>query len=108
MALPTNTFTTYSAAGNREDLSDMIYRVDPTDTPFMTGIEKAKATAVNHEWQTQALAAASGSNQQLEGGAAVAAPPTPGVRLANICEIARKAPQVSGTQQAVHHAGRDN
>jgi hypothetical protein len=108
MALPTNTFTTYSAAGNREDLSDMIYRVDPTDTPFMTGIEKAKATAVNHEWQTQALAAASGSNQQLEGDDAVADPTTPTVRLGNICEIARKVPQVSGTQQAVEHAGRDN
>src|SRR5262249_25161990 len=49
MALPTNTFTTYSAAGNREDLSDVIYRIDPPATPFMTGIEKPKATAVNHE-----------------------------------------------------------
>src|SRR5215831_11908023 len=108
MALPTNTFTTYSATGNREDLSDMIYRVDPTDTPFVTGIEKAKASAVNHEWQTQALAAASGANQQLEGDDAVADPTTPTVRLGNICEIARKVPQVSGTQQAVEHAGRDN
>jgi hypothetical protein len=108
MALPTNTFTTYSAAGNREDLSDVIYRIDPTDTPFMTGIEKAKAAAVNHEWQTQALAAASGANQQLEGDDAVADPTTPTVRLGNICEIARKVPQVSGTQQAVEHAGRDN
>jgi hypothetical protein len=108
MALPTNTFTTYSAAGNREDLSDVIYRIDPTDTPFMSGIEKAKASAVNHEWQTQALAAASGANQQLEGDDAVADPSTPTVRLGNICEIARKVPQVSGTQQAVEHAGRDN
>jgi hypothetical protein len=48
MALPTNTVTTYSAVGNREDLSDMIYRIDPTDTPFMSGAEKEKATAVNH------------------------------------------------------------
>ncbi len=37
MALPTNTFTTYSAVGNSEDLSDDIYRIDPTDTPFITG-----------------------------------------------------------------------
>ena len=58
MALPTNTFATYEAIGNREDLSDVIYGIDPTDTPFMTGIEREKATAVNHEWQTQALAAA--------------------------------------------------
>ncbi len=57
MALPTNTFATYSAVGNREDLSDMIYRIDPVDTPFNSGVEKVKATAVNHEWRTQALAA---------------------------------------------------
>src|SRR6185437_15732812 len=65
MALPTNAFATYEAIGNREDLSDMIYRIDPTDTPFMTGIEKEKATAVNHEWQTQALAAASSSKARI-------------------------------------------
>ena len=38
MALPTNTFATYEAIGNREDLSDVIYRIDPTDTPFMSGV----------------------------------------------------------------------
>src|ERR1700716_4150482 len=108
MALPTNTFTTYTAVGNREDLSDMIYRIDPTDTPFMTAIDKAKASAVNHEWQTQALAAANTANAQLEGDDAAADATTPTVRLGNICQISRKVPQVSGTQQAVEHAGRDN
>ncbi len=108
MALPTNTFTTYSAVGNREDLSDMIFRIDPVDTPFMTGVEKSKATAVLHEWQTQALAAANGNNAQLEGDDASADATTPTVRLGNICQISRKVPQVSGTQQAVEHAGRDN
>ena len=29
MPLPTDTFTTYSAIGNREDLSDVIYNVNP-------------------------------------------------------------------------------
>jgi len=67
MALPTNAFATYEAIGNREDLADVIYRIDPTDTPFMSGVEKAKASAVLHEWQTQALASASSTNAQLEG-----------------------------------------
>ncbi len=40
MALPTNTFATYEAIGNREDLSDVIYRIDPTDTPFMSSSER--------------------------------------------------------------------
>lgn len=106
--LPTNTFATYAAVGNREDLSDVIYRIDPTETPFMSGIARETATAVNHEWQTQALAQASGSNAQLEGDDIVADAATPTVRLGNICQISRKSAQVTGTQQAVVHAGRSN
>ncbi len=108
MAMPTSTFATYQAIGNREDLSDMIYRIDPTDTPFMSAIDKTKASAVNHEWQTQALAAAVATNYQLEGDDAAADARTVTVRLGNICQISRKVPFVSGTQQAVDHAGRDD
>lgn len=106
--LPTNTFATYEAIGNREDLSDVIYRIDPTDTPFMSGIKRETASAVNHEWQTQALANPSGSNAQLEGDDIAADAVTPTVRLGNICQISRKSAQVTGTQQAVVHAGRSN
>ncbi len=108
MALPSNTFATYEAVGNREDLSNVIYRIDPTDTPFMTGAEREKASAVNHEWQTQALAAASGSNAVLEGDDATTDAATPTVRLGNMCQISDKVARVTGTQQAVTHAGRDN
>jgi hypothetical protein len=53
MAAPTNTFLTTAAIGNREDLSDIIYRISPTDTPLLNMAPKAKATATLHEWQTQ-------------------------------------------------------
>jgi hypothetical protein len=108
MALPTNTFTTYSSIGNREDLSDIIYNVDPTDTPFLSGLERVKSTAVNHEWQTQALAAASGSNAVLEGDDATTDAATPTVRLGNINQISDKVARVTGTQQAINKAGRDD
>ncbi|MCS3726481.1 DUF5309 domain-containing protein [Bradyrhizobium betae] len=108
MTLPTSTFVTYSAVGNREDLSDMIYRIDPVDTPFMSGVDKEKATAVNHEWQTQALAGANAGNAQLEGDDPNTDTTTPTVRLGNLCQISYKVARVSGTQQAVDHAGRDN
>jgi len=108
MALPTNTFATYEAIGNREDLSDVVYRIDPTETPFMSSIEKEKAAAVNHEWQTQALAAVNTGNAQLEGDDAVADTTTSTVRLGNVCQISRKTPRVTGTQRAVEHAGRDD
>jgi hypothetical protein len=108
MALPTNTFTTYSAIGNREDLSDVIYRIDPSDTPFMSGVEREQATAVNHEWQTQALAAVDTSNAVLEGDDATTDAATATVRLGNICQISDKVARVTGTQRAVEHAGRDD
>jgi len=108
MTLATNAFTTYSAIGNREDLTDVIYRIDPTETPFMTGIEREKASAVTHEWQTQALAAATTTNAQLEGDDQTADAATATVRLGNVCQISKKTPAVTGTQQAVDHAGRGN
>jgi hypothetical protein len=108
MALPTNTFATYEAIGNREDLSDVIYRIDPTDTPAMSGFEREKATAVNHEWQTQALASVDTANAVLEGDDATTDAATPTVRLGNICQISDKVARVTGTQRAVDHAGRDD
>jgi hypothetical protein len=40
------TYQTYTSIGNREDLSDVIYSISPTDTPIMSSIGKTKATAV--------------------------------------------------------------
>lgn len=106
MAIITNTFLTFSAIGNREDLSDAIYNISPVDTPFMGSIGKAKATAVLHEWQTDALAAAA-ANAQLEGDDHTSfAAVTPTVRLGNRCQISSKDVIVSGTQDAVDKAGR--
>ena len=67
MSAPTNTFKTYEAIGNREDLIDEIYKTSPTDTPLISALERVKASAVLHEWQTQALAAADTDNAILEG-----------------------------------------
>jgi len=108
MAVPSNTFQTYQAIGNREDLSDVIYRIDPTDTPCMTAFEREKASAVNHEWQTQALAAVDTANAVVEGDDATSDAATPSVRLGNLCQISDKVARVSGTQRAVEHAGRDD
>jgi len=108
MAVDAATFLTYSAIGNREDLSDVIYNIDPTETPFVSGISKVKSAAVLHEWQTQALAAASSTNSVLEGDDAITDTATPTVRLGNIHQIQDKVARVSGTQRQVDHAGRDD
>jgi len=109
MALIPNTFTTYSAIGLREDLTDIIYNISPTETPFMTGVARGKATAVLHEWQTDALEPPNGANAQIQGddiSAFDAVVPT--VRLGNYTQISRKTVIISMTEEAVDKAGRKN
>ncbi|MES2148599.1 MAG: DUF5309 domain-containing protein [Pseudomonadota bacterium] len=105
MTAPTNTYLTTAAIGNREDLTDIIDRISPTDTPFYSMCAKGKATATLHEFQTQELAAAA-NNEQVEGDDAVAVAATPSVRLTNRTQISSKTVSVSGSQEAVDSAGR--
>ena len=100
------TYQTYTAIGQREDLSDVIYNISPTDTPMMSSIGKTKATAVYHEWQTDSLAAATLSNFAVEGDTASDATMSPTTRVGNRTQIAQKTVKISGTLQAVDKAGR--
>jgi hypothetical protein len=100
------TYQVYQSIGNREDLSDVIYSISPTDTPIMSSIGKTKATGVYHEWQTDSLAAATTSNALIEGASASEATITPTTRLGNYTQIVGKTIMISGTLEAVDKAGR--
>ena len=106
MAQPTNTFDTYDSVGEREDLSDVIYSISPTDTPFISSAAKTRATAVLHEWQTDTLASASTSNAVIEGDEATLDAVTATTRLSNSSQIMDKTVVITGTQEAVDKAGR--
>jgi hypothetical protein len=96
----------YTAVGAREDLTDVIYDISPTDTPIMSSIGKTKATSINHEWQTDSLAAATTGNALVEGASATEASISPTVRLGNLTQIVGKTVMVSGTLLASDLAGR--
>jgi hypothetical protein len=106
MATPADTTSTYDAIGNREDLSDIIYDISPTQTPFISGISHGTATATNHEWQTDSLATAVNSNAVIEGEDATTTAATPTVRLGNYTQISDKVPRVTRTQRQIDSAGR--
>ncbi|BAQ88653.1 major capsid protein [uncultured Mediterranean phage uvMED] len=106
MAQPTNTFDTYDSVGEREDLSDVIYSISPTDTPFLSSAAKTKATAVLHEWQTDSLASAVTNNAVIEGDEATLDASTATTRLSNSTQIMDKTVVITGTQESVDKAGR--
>lgn len=108
MSAIANTFKTYAAKGIREDLSDMIYDISPTETPFLSAIGKGDSVDNTlFEWQTDALAAPNTANNFPEGDDVTAfAAVTPTVRLQNYQQISRKELIVAGTLEATKRAGR--
>ena len=98
-------FRTFTAIGQREDLSNTIYNIAPTETPVVSSIGKTKATATYHEWQTDTLAAAVATGLK-EGDDASGASDTPTVRVGNRTQIQGKTVHISGTLDAVDKAGR--
>jgi hypothetical protein len=101
------TYKTSDAVGEREDLSNVITRIDPEETPIYSNAKKETTKGVFHEWQVQELTAAASTNYVNEGADYSYANPTATTRLGNYHQISVQAASVSGTLDVVDKAGRD-
>lgn len=92
----------------REDLSDFVYNISPTETPVLQAGEWTQATSTIHDWVEDVLAAPA-VNSQPEG-APLGTPDNVdgGTRLSNYCQISSKTYGVSGTVEVVSKVGRDS
>jgi len=106
MTIVASTFTTYSAKGIREDLSNVITNIAPEETPFQSNIGRETISNTLFEWQTDTLADAA-ANAQLEGDDVASFDSvTATVRLTNYAQISRKTIILSNTEEVVNKAGR--
>jgi hypothetical protein len=105
MAQVAGTTDTFDLIGLAEDVQDVIYNITPTETPAFSMAKRIKASAVNHQWQTDSLAAA-GANRAVEGDDSTYATAAPTTMLSNYTQISRKTVMVSGTADAVRKYGR--
>lgn len=95
-----------SAVSNREDLTDMLSILAPTETPFLSTLAKRKAKANYHEWTCDSLAAVDTSG--VVEGTDVANFDDAfenRVRLGNYVQEMRKSWMVSNRQQLVESVG---
>jgi hypothetical protein len=107
MSQTANTFDTFGAKGIRESLSNVIYNISPEETPFMSNIGRENVKNTFFEWQTDALAAASTTNAQIEGDDVSSYDSTTAtVRVGNYTQVSRKTLILSGTLESVDKAGR--
>lgn len=103
----------------REDFTDIVYDISPTQTPFITNIGREDADQDAHEWPQDSLPAAKSDNQHVDGddfvaeggagqvgsgsaGTAISS----GTRIGNYCEIGRVDIVVSRRAEIIKKAGR--
>lgn len=110
MAKRTNMYASQDVVGTREDLSDMIHNIDPTETPVVTaiGVDGEGGGNTLFDWQVDSLAAPDATNAKIEGEDATAAALTATTRLNNYHQILDKVYGVTGTQQVLDNAGRSS
>jgi hypothetical protein len=108
MGQPANTYDSYDFTHDREDFADTISMVTPEDTPFMSMIGTGQATNVTHEWTTDTLADADGTNAAIEGDDASPQALSAPTRVKNTTQISKKEFVVSGTTRAINVAGAED
>jgi len=99
-------FTAYDTVGNKEDISDVITNISPTDTPFISMIGTEKVHNTLYQWQEDELAAPNLSNALVQGADATVNASVPTYMRQNYTQILGKTLQVAETTDAVARYGR--
>lgn len=110
MTQATNTFDRYdlNVKGDdaREDLSDIIYNISPTDTPFMSNAGRGTANSNLTEWLIDELADPDTANAMIDGDDFSGAALVDAARIGNYCQISKKDIVISRRADKINKAGR--
>ncbi len=98
---------TYDAVGNREDLSDVLTNISPTETPMLSRFGKVRAKNTYHEWLTDSLATAT-ANAAIEGYDYSFSKVSSRTRTGAYTQIFQTPVEVSDSQRAVDTAGLED
>lgn len=90
----------------REDLTDVIYNISPTEVPFQANIGRGSADQTLHEWQIDELADPDLGNAAIDGADFGADASDPAQRIGVYCQISIKYIAVSRRANIVNKAGR--
>lgn len=90
----------------REDLTDVIYNISPTEVPFQANSGRGNADQTLHEWQIDELAVVDTANAAIDGQDFGADSSDPAQRIGNFAQISIKYIAVSRRANIVNKAGR--
>lgn len=105
MAQVINTYDTYTSKRGRETLSDVISRLTPSETPFLSLIGREKVEGTHPEWNLDTLATPNAANKRVQGDIYSYSAISPTSRVGNYTQISMKEFIVSETEEKVSKAG---
>ena len=106
MAVATNTIQeARNPATRRENVMDMIYNIDPTDTPLLSMLPRGTTKSTEKDVIQDTFPTPSGDNKTLQGDRSTYDPITTPVKRRTYTQISDKGLSVSLTARAVAHYG---
>jgi hypothetical protein len=98
-------FKSFDMVGVKEDVSDVISNISPTNTPFQSLVKTESVHNTLFQWQEDSLAAV-GANAAVEGADASDSVMNPTTMLSNYTQILTKTIRVSNTADKISAYGR--
>jgi hypothetical protein len=108
MAIVSNTFTSFDAAGIRESLADVIANISPEEVPLQSNVGSENVSNTYFEWQTDSLASTS-TTARIDGDDVSSFDSTSATtRVGNYTHILRRTLIVADNMGAQDLAGRND
>lgn len=98
----------YDSGNMKQDVSDIIFNIDPSETPLLSNMGTRDVSNTTFEWNTESLPASNDSNAKLEGADFSSEAVTQVVRNTNQTQISSRNATVTGTMTAVSQYGKQS
>ncbi|MEC8737196.1 MAG: DUF5309 family protein [Planctomycetota bacterium] len=96
----------YDSGNIKEDVSDIIFNIDPSDTPVLSNAGRRDVSNTTFEWNVESLPTTSSTNAKAEGADFASEAPVQVTRKTNVTQISSRNATVSGTQMALAQYGK--
>ena len=98
----------YDSGNMKEDVSDIIFNIDPSETPALSNMGTRDVSNTTFEWNVEDLPSSGSSNNKAEGADFTSEAATQVTRKTNVTQISSRNATVTGTMSAVSQYGKQS
>ena len=98
----------YDSGNMKEDVSDIIFNIDPSETPALSNMGTRDVANTTFEWNVEDLPSSGSTNNKAEGADFTSEAATAVTRKTNVTQISSRNATVTGTMTAVSQYGKQS